>query len=200
MAIENKIFAAIDESGNYGLAPDAWGKDYLICTMVIAEERIYRSIENELAELCIKLKKTSEFKHSDSDLDTKRKFFTCIAKHNFSIALLVIDKRKPNHQIPQKKNSYLKGGCYALLVKSCKIISENIRLKIDGKASRPESIQIRTLIRQATNAKIKVSFVASENDYLVQVADMIAGATADKYKNGNLEFYNMIKGKIICEL
>ncbi|MDR1361256.1 MAG: DUF3800 domain-containing protein [Rickettsiales bacterium] len=200
---QNKIFAAIDESGNYGLNPDAWGKEYLILVMVVFPDIcVKQAIESDLQKLKLKLKKKNEYHYVHSDFDTKAQFFQCIKKYDFSIYVLALDKRKTNLHIDKKKNSFYKGACFSYLVRNAwDMEPEFLNLIIDGKTHKSEQVEIKTYMRQTINSRtIKMYFVNSENEILVQIADMIAGSVADKYKDNNSQFYNCIKEKIKIEI
>lgn len=200
--IKNKTtkqyYILIDESGTL---PDSKDKFIVICGVGIKKiKEAENIISRTLAFLWRKKTKAQEIKFYSAGQKTKRQFVSGIVSANFEIFALVVDKR--NRKIADTPENF------ALLI--AELISEiNLWYKVEKlniiidrhfhrKIDQDRFDQFfRTNIDK--NLKYQMKHVDSQQNPLVNIADMSAGAILWKYSGKDLQFYDLIKSNIVIE-
>lgn len=188
----------IDESGTL---PDPKDKFIVVCGVGVKKikeaENIFSRISASLQKRKIKIK---EIKFYYAGENTKRQFLSGIVLANFDIFALIINKKE--RKIADTPENFV------LLV--AELINEinlwyktkEINLVIDRHFYRKiDQSKFNQLLRTKINNSLKcrIKHVDSQNNFLVNIADMAAGAVLWRYSGKNLQFYNLIKENIIVE-
>jgi hypothetical protein len=188
----------IDESGTL---PDPKDKFIIICGVGVRKikeaENIFSRISASLRKRKIKIK---EIKFYYAGENTKRQFLSGIVSANFDIFALIVNKKE--RKIADTPENFV------LLV--AELINEinlwyktkEINLVIDRHFYRKiDHSKFNQFLRTKINNSLKcqIKHVDSQNNFLVNIADMAAGAILWRYSGKNLQFYNLIKDNIIIE-
>lgn len=188
----------IDESGTL---PDPKDKFIVICGVGVKKikeaENIFSRIRISLRQRKIKVQ---EVKFYYAGQNTKRQLLSGIVSANFGIFALVVDKK--NRKIADTPENF------ALLVAdlvneiSLWYKVEKINLVLDKHFHRKvDENRFNQLIKSKINKDLKyqIKHIDSRQNFLVNIADMAAGAILWKYSGKDLQFYNLIKENIIIE-
>lgn len=188
----------IDESGTL---PDIKDKFIVICGVVVNElkeaKNIFSRILKSLKQRTVNIK---EIKFYHAGQNTKRQFLSGIASANFKIFVLIIDKK--NRKITDSPENFavLVGDLISDIIKWYKngnmnfIIDRHFHRKIDQN-------EFDKLVEMEIKKKSKYSIknVDSQKNFLVNTADMAAGAVLWKYRGRDTQFYDLIKENIVAE-
>ena len=146
-------------------------------------------------------KEEREFKFHRTNDKLKKNFFECIKDCSFKIRAIVIDKTKTFKQISRKSKSF-----YTFIIEEllCNLDDlDEAYVFLDGSGDRGFRRKITSDIRHVVNRKgYKIAgfrLVDSNNNIIIQLADMIAGAIGAKYdktKRFSLNTLTIIKDKI----
>jgi hypothetical protein len=187
------LLVLIDESGDAGFKLARGSTPHFIVAMVIFEDfeeatRTSKIIEDTRAALRIK----TEFKFAKCANQAKDGFFEAVAPCKFTVRALVVDKaRIYSDNLRENKERF-----YGFFVKSLLQHDGNAlagaRIKIDGSGDREFKQELASYLkRESAQGKIaSVKFVESHRDNLIQLADMVAGAIARSYKEGDRSEHN----------
>lgn len=197
----------IDDSGDPGFKFDKGSTSHFIIAMVIFDDEL----EAEKTAVAIKeLKRKigfsdqSEFRFFKTNNRYKIKLLKTVAKFDFRIRCLVVDKKKVySPQLKGNKNSF-----YAYFIKEVLKNNNNTiinaKIRLDGGGSREFRKTFLTYLRRELNSKDKkvmknFKMLDSKRDVLIQMADMIAGSinrAQNKEKRDCADYRNIIKNKI----
>jgi len=175
------LLVLIDESGCPGFELNKGSSPYFAIAMVI----FFDSMEAEraskkIAELRKKLRIKNEFKFSKSHPNVKDAFFNAISDYKFMVRALFIDKAniKSNH-LRQNSDVFYNYFLKILLEYDAGIL-KGASIKIDGRGTRGFVRNLTSYLRtQLSNVKFKkIKFIDSQQDNLIQLADMVVGAVA----------------------
>lgn len=188
----------IDESGTL---PDTKDKFIVICGVVVNDlkeaKNIFSRILKSLRQRKVNIK---EIKFYHSGQNTKRQFLSGMASADFKIFALIVDKK--NRKIADSSENFaiLVRDLIGDIIKWYKnerisfVIDRHFHKKIDQK-------EFDELVREEIKKKIGclIKNVDSQQDFLVNIADMAAGSILWKYRGKDAQFYNLIKENIIAE-
>ncbi len=197
----------IDDSGDPGFKFDKGSTSHFIISMVIFDDEL----EAEKTAVAIKeLKRKigfsdqTEFRFFKTNNRYKIEFLNTIAKFDFRIRCLVVDKTKIySPELKGNKNSF-----YAYFIKEVLKNNNdtiiNAKIRLDGGGSREFRKTFLTYLRRELNSKDKkviqnFKMVDSKRDVLIQMADMIAGSmnrAQNREKKDCDDYRNIIKNKI----
>ena len=167
-------------------------------------ERIDADLKNLISRILSSLKqrkiRIKEIKFYHAGQNTKRQFLSGIVSANFEIFALIVNKK--GRKIADSPENF------ALLVAD--LVNEinlwyklkKINLVIDRHFHRKvDQNKFSRFIRQSTNSlsKYQIKHADSQQDPLVNTADMPAGAILWKYADKDPQFYNLIKENIVVE-
>jgi len=188
----------IDESGTL---PDIKDKFIVICGVGVEKikeaENIFSRIRTSLRQRKIKVQ---EIKFYYAGQNTKRQFLSGLVSANLKIFALVIEKKgRKIADIPEN---------FGILV--AELVNEmifwykvkKINLVLDRHFYRKvDEDRLNKLLKSKINKDVKyqIRHVDSRQNFLVNIADMAAGAILWKYSGKDLQFYNLIKENIIIE-
>jgi len=188
----------IDESGTL---PDPKDKFIVICGVGVKKikeaENIFSRIRFSLRQRKIRVQ---EIKFYSAGQNTKRQFLSGIVSGNFEIFTLVVDKK--GRKIADTPENF------ALLVAD--LIGEinlwykvkKINFVIDRHFYRKiDEYGFNQFLKAKVNKGLRapIKHIDSEQNFLVNIADMSAGAILWKYHGKDLQFYNLVKENIIIE-
>jgi hypothetical protein len=174
-----QLLVLIDESGDAGFKLARGSTPHFIVAMVIFDDFKERTSEIiEAARVSLRIK--PEFKFNKCSAKVKDEFFLAVAACKFTVRAIAIDKAKIySDNLRENKEMF-----YNFFVKSLLQHDGNAlvgaRVKIDGSGDR------EFLKRESAEGKIvSVKFAESHRDNLIQLADMVAGAIARSYREGD---------------
>lgn len=176
----------IDESGDPGFKLTRGSTSHFVVVMVIFDknedaEDTAQVIKQALVDLNVK----PEFKFSNSRDYVRTEFFTRTKRCRYRIRALVVNKKviySPNlRQNDEKFYNYF----VQQLINFEELKLNNASIKIDGSGDREFKKELLRYLRSQIrpNLTFKVKFVDSHRDYLIQLADMVAGAISRSYSN-----------------
>lgn len=188
----------IDESGTL---PDPKDKFIVICGVGVKRIKQAENIISRILEFLRQGKtRIKEIKFYYSGQKTKRQFLSGVVSSNFEIFSLVVDKK--GRRIPDTPENF------ALLVAD--LINEihlwyridKVNLVVDKHFHRKiDQIAFNQFLKEQVNKVLRyqIRHVDSQQNLVVDIADMVAGAILWKYGGKDLQFYSLIKENIIVE-
>jgi len=188
----------IDESGTL---PDPKDKFIVICGVGVERikeaENIFSRIRASLRQRKIKVQ---EIKFYYAGRNTKWQFLSGLVSANLKIFALVVDKKgRKIADIPEN---------FCILV--AELVNEinlwyrfkKINLILDRHFHRKiDEEKFNKFLKLKINKEVRyqIRHIDSRQIFLVNIADMAAGAILWKYSGKDLQFYNLIKENIIIE-
>ena len=189
----------IDESGTL---PDPKDKFIVICGVAVERvkesENIFSRIRTSLRQRKIKVQ---EIKFYYAGRNTKWQFLSGLVSANLKIFGLIVDKK--GRKIADTPENF--GILVAELVNEINLWYKvkKINLVLDRHFHRKvDEDRLNQLLKSKINKKdlkYQIRHVDSRRNFLVNIADMAAGAILWKYGGKDLQFYNLIKENIIIE-
>lgn len=188
----------IDESGTL---PDVNDKFIVICGVVVDELKEAKNIFSRILK-SLKQRKINiqEIKFYHAGQNTKRQFLSGISSANFKIFALVIDKKNRKIADTPENFSVLVGDLIGDIIKWYK--NGNIDFIIDRHFCRKsDQDEFNKLVGAEIkeSSKYLIKDVDSQKNFLVNIADMAAGAIFWKYRGKDTQFYDLIKENTIAE-
>ena len=149
--------------------------------------------KNEDAEFTAKVVKEAltdlkirpEFKFNQSRNFVRDEFFNKIIKCKFRVRALVVDKEKIYSKNLREDDEKFYNYFVRLLIDFQELKLNDVSIKIDGSGDREFKKELNRYLRSQvkSNLKLKIELVDSNKNYLIQLADMVAGAIAKSYPN-----------------
>ena len=182
------MLVLIDESGCAGFKPAS--SSHFIIGMIIFEK--FEDAE-DTAKAIHRLKADTgfkrEFRFSSCNNKMRDSFFEVIKHANFKIRILVVEKERVHSPDLKKNDELFMNYCLKNLIKmkSDGAPLANASVKIDGKGSQAFKRACASYLRKELPRGTikKLSFADSENDVLIQLADMVVSAFSRPYHNPN---------------
>lgn len=143
--------------------------------------------------------KSTEIKYYTAGDRTKQKFFEELVKIDLDIYLLIVDKLGRKIADTPINFSVLNS---VLLREVLSFYEDGVELIFDKHFQKPKDIQAfdKQLRELLDGQGIKISHVDSQENKLVNVADMVAGATLAHLTSKNSHFYEMFQSRVIVEI
>lgn len=184
--VYNHIFMIvfIDESGDPGFKLDKGSSRVFVVSMVIFKDSNCAQLaQDKLFELQKTIKAYPEFKFNKLPNAKRDAFFQAVSELEFICRAVVVQKDliySPN--LRTNKESFYKFFIRMMMEHDAGIL-ENARVIIDGSGDRNFKKQFCAYLKRniAKEAVTKISLKDSKKDFLVQLADMTAGAIARSY-------------------
>lgn len=144
-------------------------------------------------------KKSTEIKFYTAGDRTKEKFFEELVKIDLDIYLLIVDKVGRKIEDSPLNFSVLNS---VLLNEVLSFYGEGAELIFDKHFQRLKDIEDfdKNLNKLLVGREVKINHVDSQENKLVNVADMVAGATLAHLTSKNSHFYEMFKSRVIVEM
>jgi len=188
----------IDESGTL---PDPKDKFIVICGVGVKKmkeaENIFSRIRVSLRQRKIKVQ---EIKFYYAGQNTKRQFLSGVVSANFKIFTLVIDKK--GRKITDTPENF--AIIVADLINEINLWYKTKKMNVVLDRHfyrRVYEYKFNKVLKAKVNKDLKyqLKHIDSRQNFLVNIADMVAGAILWKYHGKDLQFYNLIKENIIIE-
>jgi len=188
----------IDESGTL---PDSKDKFVVICGVKV--EKV-KEVDNIFSRIRISLRqrkiKVQEVKFYYAGQNTKRQFLSGIVSANLDISALIVDKKRRKIVDTPENFALLVAELVNEIVLWYRV--ERINLILDKHFHREvDKNRFNKFLREKIDKCLEpqIKHVDSKRNFLVNTADMAAGAILWKYHGKDLQFYNLIKENIIVE-
>lgn len=180
----------IDESGDPGFKLQKGSSPFFVTSMVMFENgRTAAQTQEKISRLATELGIKPEFKFSKCCSDHRDSFFSTIAGCRFKCRFIVVDKSLiyPPHLMADKDSFY--SFFLRMLLKHDGGTLRDARIIIDGSEDRNFKKQLKSYIRRHIPAESlkDLRLKDSQSDYLVQLADMTAGAVARSFRKDRLD-------------
>lgn len=188
----------IDESGTL---PDPKDRFIVICGVVVKQikeaENIFSRVLSSLRSSKTFLK---EIKFYHAGRKTKRRFLSGLVSANFEIFILAVNKK--GRKIADSPENY-----GLLVVDIMNEVSlwyklERISFVLDKHFyKKTDQDEFHNFLKNNIENKLEytIEHMDSKKNYLVNIADMVAGAVLRRYNREDSEFYNIIRENIIVE-
>jgi hypothetical protein len=180
------LLVLIDESGCAGFKLDKGSSPYFTLAMVIFNDFLEaEKASKKIAELKEGLRISNEFKFCKTHPNIRDKFFSSVSDCKFSVRALFVDKVKiTSSHLRQNSDAFYNYFLKVLLDYDAGTL-KNASIKIDGRGTKGLVKNIGSYLRkEISNAKIKkIKFVDSQQDNLIQLADMVVGAVSLAHTN-----------------
>ncbi len=194
----------LDESGELGFGEKSskfLTITLLVCGAVEEQElhRIVRKVRQRILKK--KLKKSTEIKWNNSSDIIKSKVFEKLAKIDFEIFTIILDKSKVYDYLKEKKHKLYNYLCNLIIAEcsvdgSFELIVDRSKNKRSLRDDFDNYIRFK-LLDKCNNLSIKHE--DSKSNGSLQALDFVSGAIFNKYEFGNLDYYDKIKDKITTE-
>jgi hypothetical protein len=201
----NKQLVFIDDSGDPGFKLGKGSTNYFVIACVIFTNTL------DAEETALYLKKyrqeimkseTFEFKFSKTDVNIKKKALSIVSKCNFKVRAIYVNKSVISSDfLKNSKENFYNYAIAQVLDKTTYL--QNAIIKLDGHADRKYRKSARTYFSHKLNSSSKkfskLSFVNSQTNILIQLADLVAGSVREFYENkksDSKEYLNIINKRI----
>ncbi len=196
------MLVLIDESGDPGFKLAKGSTQHFVAAMVIFHE-LHRAeaCSRAIRALRASLGISGEFKFNKTSERIKDSFFETVMPHPFEVRALVVDKAVIYSENLKRNDDRFYNFFVKSLLRSATSL-QDARVKIDGSGDREFKNRLeRYLKREMPAGAIRsVKFADSARDDLIQLADMVVGAIARSYRQGDRNksdrWRNMIAAKV----
>jgi hypothetical protein len=182
----------IDESGDAGFKLEKNSSRFFVVAAIIFDD----NLEAKKCALRIKelrrelgLGDNFEFKFNKSHARIRSAFLQVVAGYNFRIRCIVVDKtRIRSNELRTETKSFYSFTAKTLLKYTRGTIT-NASVKIDGSGNRTFRREFVSYLRRELNTNSgrivsEIKLADSKQNVLIQLADMVAGATRRSYEEG----------------
>ncbi|MBR0460831.1 DUF3800 domain-containing protein [Candidatus Saccharibacteria bacterium] len=197
------MIIAIDDSGDPGLKIGKGSSRYFVIAVVCfaddldAEEA---SLKIKRIRRDLKWKPLHEFKFRKTSPEIRRMFLSEMKRFDFRVSLVILDKTDIINIVAFKKNaSELYNAAILKALASFSGRMESVHIYIDGESGLDYRRKVRTYLRKnlPKGAIKELTYRDSKNDNLIQLADMIAGATRRSVeRDTDASYLKIIKERI----
>ncbi len=184
------MLVLIDETGCPGFKLSKGSTPYFIVAMVVFKDfREAEKTSNSIQNLKESKRIWPEFKFNKSHPNVKDIFFETVCKYDFQVFALIVDKSVIYSHHLRKDTDAFYNYFVKNLIKYDNELLINAVIKIDGSGDKKFKASLGVYLRKELGqGKIKkFSFVDSEKDNLIQLADMIVGAIGRAYNPNRKE-------------
>jgi len=179
----------IDESGDPGMPPGSCSEYFTVTLVAFEDHEEAAAVEERIRLLKRELRVSDQFEFHFSKLKAvwKEAFLQAVAPYEWFYFSVVINKAKLVGKGFQFPDSFYKYTC-GLVFQNAKPFLQDAIVVIDGSGGREFRTQLSTYLRKRVNdagdaprfvRKVKVQ--DSDRNLLLQLADMVCGATARSY-------------------
>ncbi len=174
--MQEKLYIYIDESGDTGLKSNSGSSLFFIVSLIIINkthlQKLSDSIERTVRQIIGS--KKFEIKFSKTSIKHKVSFFDAIKFIQFESSVFIFEKKS-------SRLSYEE--CIITSLRPTLDIKKQYSVFIDGLNKKSFSGKNIETIRKSFSNISKIYLIDSKKNYLVQLADMIAGLVHSVYKN-----------------
>jgi Protein of unknown function (DUF3800) len=173
------VLVLIDESGDPGFRVAQGSSSHFVVAMVVFVDYVEAEMASaRIAALRLALRVKPEFKFAKSADIVRRAFFSGICECRFLVRAIIVEKvAVQSHQLRTVTDSFYNYFLRMLLEHDGGRL-RGARVKVDGSGDRVFRNELSAYLRrhQREGQIEKFSFVDSQKDNLIQLADMCAGA------------------------
>jgi hypothetical protein len=180
------MLVLIDESGDPGFKTARGSTPFFVVALVIFHdlqqaEKCSAAIAQARAHLGYK----GEFKFAKTNSAGKDAFFEAVRPYPFEVRALVVDKAVIYSEHLRTNDDAFYNYFLRQLLTHCDNL-QGARVKIDGSGDREFKQRLERYLKRSipTGKVVSVKFADSARDNLIQLADMVVGAIARSYKEG----------------
>lgn len=179
MEADWNVLVLIDESGDPGFRMAQGSSTHFVVAMVVFAD--YAEAERtsaEIAALRLKLRVKPEFKFAKSADIVRQGFFTGVRDNRFLVRAVIVEKAAVQSQQLRTVTDSFYNYFLRMLLEHDGGRLQGARVKVDGSGDREFRNELASYLRrhQREGQIEKFSFVDSQKDSLIQLADMCAGA------------------------
>lgn len=199
----------MDESGDLGFKPTS--SKWFLFTIVFTNDhrKIEKCVKKTRQSLIKKYKKVSELHAYHTQANVKKRFLRLIAEiEDVKILCVILNKKKVYVDLQNQKN-YLYNYTANILLDRLhrkKLIktAETVELYIDQRDTNKfirDNFEkyLKDNLPKKTKNNINIKIKPSHTEKCLQAVDFISWAIFRKYEQNDLEYYDIIKSKIIEE-
>lgn len=197
------MLVLIDESGDAGFKVSKGSTPFFVVAMVIFRDTKQAERASQgIGELRESLRIRPEFKFNKCASQVRDAFFESVRRYDFGVRALVVQKERIYSQNLRQDKERFYNYFVQMLLKHDNAALQGARVKIDGSGDREFKRELERYLRQqmAAGKLESVKFAESHRDNLIQLADMVAGAIARSYRDGDRKdadrWRKMLAGKI----
>jgi hypothetical protein len=197
-----KQFLFIDDSGDTGFTGSRLGRFVIACVMVVDVEK--KDLLRDAVELFRKnmgWAELDEMKFHKTNKHTVKRLIDFLKDFDYSVYAMVLDK-----QTAEKLGSKIdRMSLYDYVVKELllKIRLNEPEILIDGVGGKRHMQRVRAYLRQNLKSRgvmnCQIKFVDSRKNYLIQLADIMAGSVARSFQEDKKDagdYVGLLGGKI----
>jgi hypothetical protein len=199
-------YAYLDESGT--VTPFLAADRFLVVGVVAADQAAVRALELHVKRLKKKLSKKAmqtsggELKARLATPEQLEKLLRAVADEDVAIVTAVVDKRMVYREPDDPEDWYR--GAVALVARHCAARWPHLKIILDKRYTNQD---LRDRLDEAIENKVgclrdsdvSIEHADSKATPCLQVADYIAWVIRRKYEEGETQYYDLVKGRIICE-
>ena len=172
----------IDESGDPGFKLGRGSTSHFVVSIVIFDKNEdAESASKVIQQALIDLKIKPEFKFNKSRDKTKDAFFDKVKNCKFRVRSLVVDKERIYSKNLREDDEKFYNYFVRLLIDFKELKQNDVSIKIDGSGDREFKKELNRYLRSQVKSgfSLKIELVDSRKNYLIQLADMVAGKTIE---------------------
>ncbi len=210
------MFVFLDESGDLGFD---WSKKgtsrYFTVTVLICENKkaadgmrqaVKRTLKNKL-NYKQSSRKHKELKSTNTTIGIKKYFYNQLPEDGWYIYSVTLNKERVTDHLKTKLGKKKLYNFLARFILEKTFISEvegTIHFVVDKCKNKAEIKDFNQYIENQLSAismletKLDITHESSEHNLCLQAVDLFCGGIAKKY-NGNKEWYECFRGKIMCD-
>lgn len=176
----------IDESGDPGFKLGRGSSSHFVVAMVIFDKNEDAQFASKVIQQALNdLKIRPEFKFNKSSDKIRDAFFDRVKTCRFRVRALVVDKEKIYSKNLREDDEKFYNYFVRLLIDFQELKQKDVSIKIDGSGDREFKKELNRYLRSQIKSgyHLKIELVDSSKNYLIQLADMVAGAIARSYPN-----------------
>jgi hypothetical protein len=196
------MFVYLDESGDTGFKFERGSSRYFVITLLLVDDPIPMHAAIDGLRRTLGFAPGNEIKFYQSSHDTRLAFLRMLRRQNFSARVLVIDKTLMTRPHLQKRETFYSYLVKLILERDIEAISDAMIVLDESAKGKQSKQRLTTYLRKALNTdptapRVRgVRYHDSRSDYLIQAADMVAGAVYARYHKGNDAYFREIRPKI----
>jgi hypothetical protein len=192
----------IDDSGDTGFK--AHSSLVFVIALIIFDDNL---VAEETALAMKKLRRelqlpdAVEFKYHKSRLSVKKRFLQTVARYSFRIRAIVVQKNKMKVRFQSTARETFFNHIVMTVLRHTQGTVKQAKVHIDKRGEKRVRNELRAYLSRKLENKVRnifsdLKFVDSKRDNLIQLADMVAGTIAAKYKGSNTELFSLLRKRI----
>lgn len=192
----------VDESGDTGFKFAQNSSRYFVVSLVLLEnqeraDQLSQRIDLLRQELRAPNLEFHFVKNKDS---IRRAFLSAVQSHDFTAAVLVVDKAKLSHAEHKDRDTFYKSAC-GLAFETVKEKLQQANVLFDESGGRKFKQDLAASLKRKINSQAatrirQVRTTASKASNLIQLADYACGVVARAFEEGDVKYQEIIKRRL----